>query len=72
MRPRSDHPAPLTASLRISFDFFEMGLQFVSFPARCLQVEEKILDIELELIDRILSDANKPALQTREMPKFIA
>lgn len=46
--------------------------QGVALSASRFQVEDEILHIELELVDRLLGDANEPALHARELAHFLA
>src|SRR5881398_1233751 len=70
--PRTPRRVLSFAPLRIAFQLFKVGLQLITLTPRRFEVEEKVLDIELKLVDRILGDADEAALQARKMTQLIA
>ncbi len=49
-----------------------MLAQIVALAARRFQIEDEVLDVELQLIDGILGDADEPALQAGEVADAVA
>src|SRR5262245_51325105 len=51
---------------------FDLFAQLVALAAGRFQIEEQVLHLELQLIDRVLGDANQSVLQTGEMADAVA
>src|SRR5262245_6705446 len=56
-------PRALLPFAVLFLDLVQQGPQLVAFAARGFQIEKKVLDVEVELIDRVLGDADEFALQ---------